>query len=230
MINDIQIEAENRMKKSVSSLQKNLTKIRTGRANTSLLDQISIDYYGSNVPLNQVANIGIEDSRTLKITPWEKDMVQIVEKAIMSSDLGLNPTTAGMIIRIPLPPLTEERRKDLIRVVKQDGEQSKISIRNIRRDSLGDIKELLSEKMIGEDEERKKAFEGANLCRREMEKIIKNGKNTRDDADDAEDCDDNNNNNNNNKNTSTHTRACACAGKRAGARTCARAHTHRQTS
>ena len=155
MINDIQIEAENRMKKSVDSLQKNLTKIRTGRANTSLLDQISIDYYGSNVPLNQVANVGIEDSRTLKITPWEKDMVQIVEKAIMSSDLGLNPTTAGMIIRIPLPPLTEERRKDLIRVVKQDGEQSKISIRNIRRDSLGDIKELLSEKMIGEDEERK---------------------------------------------------------------------------
>jgi|TARA_B100001059_G_scaffold232842_1_gene271517 ribosome recycling factor len=155
MINDIQIEAENRMKKSVNSLQKNLTKIRTGRANTSLLDQISIDYYGSNVPLNQVANVGIEDSRTLKITPWEKDMVQIVEKAIMSSDLGLNPTTAGMIIRIPLPPLTEERRKDLIRVVKQDGEQSKISIRNIRRDSLGDIKELLSEKMIGEDEERK---------------------------------------------------------------------------
>ena len=155
MINDIQIEAENRMKKSVDSLQKNLTKIRTGLANTSLLDQISIDYYGSNVPLNQVANVGIEDSRTLKITPWEKDMVQIVEKAIMSSDLGLNPTTAGMIIRIPLPPLTEERRKDLIRVVKQDGEQSKISIRNIRRDSLGDIKELLSEKMIGEDEERK---------------------------------------------------------------------------
>ena len=155
MINDIQIEAESRMKKSVDSLQKNLTKIRTGRANTSLLDQISIDYYGSNVPLNQVANVGIEDSRTLKITPWEKDMVQIVEKAIMSSDLGLNPTTAGMIIRIPLPPLTEERRKDLIRVVKQDGEQSKISIRNIRRDSLGDIKELLSEKMIGEDEERK---------------------------------------------------------------------------
>jgi len=155
MINDIQIEAENRMKKSVDSLRKNLTKIRTGRANTSLLDQISIDYYGSNVPLNQVANVGIEDSRTLKITPWEKDMVQIVEKAIMSSDLGLNPTTAGMIIRIPLPPLTEERRKDLIRIVKQDGEQSKISIRNIRRDSLADVKELLSEKMIGEDEERK---------------------------------------------------------------------------
>ena len=155
MIDDIKNETEKRMQKSIESLKKNLTKIRTGRANTSLLDQITLDYYGSIVPLNQVANVGIEDSRTLKITPWEKDMIQPIEKAIMSADLGLNPTTAGMIIRIPLPPLTEERRKDLIRVVKQEGEQSKIAIRNIRRDSLGDIKELLIEKIIGEDDERK---------------------------------------------------------------------------
>jgi len=155
MIDDIKNETEKRMQKSIESLKKNLTKIRTGRANTSLLDQITLDYYGSIVPLNQVANVGIEDSRTLKITPWEKDMIQPIEKAIMSADLGLNPTTAGMIIRIPLPPLTEERRKDLIRVVKQEGEQSKIAIRNIRRDSLGDIKELLTEKIIGEDDERK---------------------------------------------------------------------------
>ena len=155
MIDDIKNETEKRMQKSIESLKKNLTKIRTGRANTSLLDQITLDYYGSTVPLNQVANVGIEDSRTLKITPWEKDMIQPIEKAIMSADLGLNPTTAGMIIRIPLPPLTEERRKDLIRVVKQEGEQSKIAIRNIRRDSLGDIKELLTEKIIGEDDERK---------------------------------------------------------------------------
>tara|TARA_B100000614_G_scaffold26259_1_gene20439 strand:- start:454 stop:1011 length:558 start_codon:yes stop_codon:yes gene_type:complete len=155
MIDDIKNETEKRMQKSIESLKKNLTKIRTGRANTSLLDQITLDYYGSTVPLNQVANVGVEDSRTLKITPWEKDMIQPIEKAIMSADLGLNPTTAGMIIRIPLPPLTEERRKDLIRVVKQEGEQSKIAIRNIRRDSLGDIKELLTEKIIGEDDERK---------------------------------------------------------------------------
>ena len=155
MIDDIKNETEKRMQKSIESLKKNLTKIRTGRANTSLLDQITLDYYGSIVPLNQVANVGIEDSRTLKITPWEKDMIQPIEKAIMSADLGLNPTTAGMIIRIPLPPLTEERRKDLIRVVKQEGEQSKIAIRNIRRDSLGDIKELLTERIIGEDDERK---------------------------------------------------------------------------
>ena len=155
MINDIQIAAENRMKKSVNSLQKNLTKIRTGRANTSLLDQISIDYYGSNVPLNQVANVGIEDSRTLKITPWEKDMIQPIEKAIMNSNLGLNPVSAGMIIRVPLPPLTEERRKDMIRVVRQEGEQSRVAVRNIRRDAINDLKEMLKDKMIGEDEERK---------------------------------------------------------------------------
>jgi len=155
VIIEIKEDATQRMKKSVDSLQNNLTKIRTGRANTSLLDQITLDYYGSEVPLNQVANIGIEDSRTLKITPWEKDMIQPIEKAIMNSDLGLNPTSAGMIIRVPLPPLTEERRKDMTRVVKQEGEQSRIAIRNIRRDSLNDVKDLLKEKMIGEDEERK---------------------------------------------------------------------------
>jgi ribosome recycling factor len=155
VIIEIKGDATKRMRKSVDSLQNNLTKIRTGRANTSLLDQISLDYYGSEVPLNQVANIGIEDSRTLKITPWEKDMIQPIEKAIMNSDLGLNPTSAGMIIRVPLPPLTEERRKDMTRVVKQEGEQSRIAIRNIRRDSLNDVKDLLKEKMIGEDEERK---------------------------------------------------------------------------
>ena len=174
MIDDIKNETEKRMQKSIESLKKNLTKIRTGRANTSLLDQITLDYYGSIVPLNQVANVGIEDSRTLKITPWEKDMIQPIEKAIMSADLGLNPTTAGMIIRIPLPPLTEERRKDLIRVVKQEGEQSKISIRNIRRDSLSDIKELLIEKIIGEDDERKGQNEIQLLTDRFVDEVDKN--------------------------------------------------------
>ena len=174
MIDDIKIESEKRMQKSIESLKKNLTKIRTGRANTSLLDQITVDYYGSAVPLNQTANVGIEDSRTLKITPWEKDMVQPIEKAIMKADLGLNPTTAGMIIRIPLPPLTEERRRDLIKIVKQEGEQSKISIRNIRRDSLSDIKELLTEKIIGEDDERKGQSEIQLLTDRYVDEVDKN--------------------------------------------------------
>ena len=174
MIDDIKNETEKRMQKSIESLKKNLTKIRTGRANTSLLDQITLDYYGSTVPLNQVANVGVEDSRTLKITPWEKDMIQPIEKAIMSADLGLNPTTAGMIIRIPLPPLTEERRKDLIRVVKQEGEQSKISIRNIRRDSLSDVEELLTEKIIGEDDERKGQNEIQLLTDRFVDEVDKN--------------------------------------------------------
>ena len=143
------------MKKSVASLQQDFTKIRTGRAHTSLLDHITVEYYGSPVPLNQVANVNVEDSRTLTVTPWEKDMVQPIEKAIMGSDLGLNPATAGTVIRVPLPPLTEERRKDMIRVVRQEAENGRIAVRNIRRDALGDIKDLLKEKMIGEDEERR---------------------------------------------------------------------------
>ena len=120
-----------------------------------LRDQITVDYYGSETALSQVSNISIEDSRTLKITPWEKDMIQPIEKAIMNSNLGLNPVSAGMIIRVPLPPLTEERRKDMIRVVRQEGEQSRVAVRNIRRDAINDLKEMLKDKMIGEDEERK---------------------------------------------------------------------------
>jgi len=143
------------MAKSVASLQQDLTKIRTGRAHTSLLDHITVEYYGSPVPLNQVANVGVEDSRTLIITPWEKDLVKVIEKAIMGSDLGLNPSSAGTVIRVPLPALTEERRKDMIRVVRQEAEGGRIAVRNIRRDALHDIKELLKEKMIGEDDERR---------------------------------------------------------------------------
>jgi len=143
------------MSKSVASLQQELTKIRTGRAHTSLLDHITVEYYGSQVPLNQVSNVGVEDSRTLVVTPWEKDMVQAIEKAIMSSDLGLNPATAGTVIRVPLPALTEERRKDMIRVVRHEAEGGRIAIRNIRRDALHDVKEMFKEKMIGEDDERR---------------------------------------------------------------------------
>ena len=153
MLDEIKKDAAERMAKSVASLKQDLTKIRTGRAHTSLLDHITVDYYGSQVPLNQVSNVGIEDSRTLTITPWEKDMVSVIEKAIMNSDLGLNPASAGTVIRVPLPALTEERRKDMIRIVRHEAEGGRIAIRNIRRDAIGDIKDLLKEKMIGEDDE-----------------------------------------------------------------------------
>jgi ribosome recycling factor len=152
-LDEIKKDAGERMAKSVASLQQELTKIRTGRAHTSLLDHITVEYYGSQVPLNQVSNVGIEDSRTLTVTPWEKEMVAVIEKAIMGSDLGLNPATAGTVIRVPLPPLTEERRKDLIRVVRHEAEGGRIAVRNIRRDAIHDVKELLKEKMIGEDDE-----------------------------------------------------------------------------
>ena len=155
MIEEFKQDAEVRMNKSVESLKGELTKLRTGRAHTSLLEHITVDYYGSEVPINQVANISVADARTLTVTPWEKQMVPVVEKAIMTSDMGLNPATAGEVIRVPLPPLTEERRKDMIRVVRQEGEGARVAIRNIRRDVLGDIKTLLKEKEITEDDERR---------------------------------------------------------------------------
>ena len=155
MLDEIKKDVMSRMAKSVVSLQQELTKIRTGRAHTSLLDHVTVEYYGSQVPLSQASNIGVEDSRTLVVTPWEKDMVQPIEKAIMTSDIGLNPMSAGTIIRVPLPALTEERRKDMIRVVRNEAEGGRIAIRNIRRDAIHDLKELLKEKMIGEDEERR---------------------------------------------------------------------------
>ena len=155
MIDDIKKDANDRMDKSIAALQQELTKLRTGRAHTSLLDHITVEYYGSEVPLNQVANVNVEDSRTLTVSPWEKNMVQPIEKAIMTSDLGLNPATAGTIIRVPLPPLTEERRKDMIRLVRQEAEGGRVAVRNIRRDAISDVKDLLKEKMIGEDEERR---------------------------------------------------------------------------
>ena len=155
MLNDIKKDAASRMAKSVEALRHELTKLRTGRAHTSLLDHITVEYYGSEVALNQVANVNVEDSRTLTITPWEKTMVQPIERAIMNSDLGLNPASAGTVIRVPLPPLTEERRKDMIRIVRQEAEGGRVAIRNIRRDALSDVKDLQKEKMIGEDEERR---------------------------------------------------------------------------
>lgn len=155
MIEDLKKDAATRMHKALEALQDNFSKLRTGRAHTSLLDHITVEYYGSPVPLNQVANVTASDSRTLTITPWEKGMVQAIEKAIMTSDLGLNPNTAGTTIRVPLPPLTEERRRELVKVVRQETEGGKIAVRNIRRDVLGDFKTLLKDKDITEDEERR---------------------------------------------------------------------------
>lgn len=155
MIEDIKQDAAERMEKSVESLKQELSKLRTGRAHVSLLDHITVEYYGSQVPLSQVANVTAEDARTLSIAPWEKDMVSVIEKAIMTSDLGLNPNTAGMLIRVPLPPLTEERRKDMIRVVRNEAEGGRIAIRNIRRDAINHFKDLVKEKEIGEDDERR---------------------------------------------------------------------------
>lgn len=152
MIDGILTDAETRMGKSVDSLRADLVKIRTGRAHPSLLDQIVVDYYGTDSPISQVANVTVEDSRTLAVAPWEKQMVPVIEKAIMNSGLGLNPSTAGNLIRIPMPPLTEERRRELVKVVKNDGENTKIAVRNIRRDANSDFKELLKEKEISEDE------------------------------------------------------------------------------
>lgn len=154
MIKEIVKDAGIRMGKSIESLKQALVKVRTGRAHPSLLDHLVVDYYGSDVPISQVANINVEDARTLMISPWEKQMVQPIEKAIMKSDLGLNPATAGTVIRIPMPPLTEETRRDLVKVVRHDGEAAKVAIRNIRRDANSDFKSLLKEKEVSEDEER----------------------------------------------------------------------------
>jgi ribosome recycling factor len=155
VLEDIKKDAAKRMDKSIESLRQEMTKLRTGRAHTSLLDHITVEYYGTQVPLSQVSNINVEDSRTLVVSPWEKTMVQAVERAIMHSDLGLNPVSAGTVIRVPLPPLTEERRKDMIRLVRQEAEGGRVAIRNIRRDALNDLKDLMKEKLIGADEERR---------------------------------------------------------------------------
>ena len=155
MIEDIKKDARERMGKSIESLKQSLSKVRTGRAHPSLLDHLTVDYYGSEVPISQVANISVEDARTLMVTPWEKQMVQVIEKAIIKSDLGLNPATAGTVMRIPMPPLTEESRRNLVKIVRQDGEGAKVAIRNIRRDANHDLKELLKEKEISEDDDRK---------------------------------------------------------------------------
>ena len=152
MIDDILKDAEQRMQKSIESTKLVLAKVRTGRASPSLIQHLTVDYYGTQTPISQVANITVQDARTLGIQPWEKPMVPLIEKAILESDLGLNPVTAGEIIRIPLPPLTEERRKEMAKLVGAEGENGKVAIRNVRRDANNHVKELLKENLLTEEE------------------------------------------------------------------------------
>jgi ribosome recycling factor len=154
-IADIQKTTEQKMLKSVEALKHDFAKVRTGRAHTGLLDHIHVDYYGSMVPLSQVAQVGLGDARTITVQPWEKKMVPVVEKAIRDSDLGLNPATSGDVIRVPMPPLTEQRRKELVKVVRHEGENAKVAVRNLRRDANHGVKELLKAKQISEDDDRR---------------------------------------------------------------------------
>jgi ribosome recycling factor len=163
MLDDIKKDARERMAKCVQTFQSDMKKLRTGRAHPSLIEHLKVDYYGSDTPLNQVANIAVEDGRTLVVSPWEKTMVQAIEKAIHKSDLGLNPMTAGTVIRIPMPALTEERRRDITKVLRQDAEGARVAVRNVRRDVMSDIKDLLKEKQISQDDEKRAEVEVQKL-------------------------------------------------------------------
>jgi ribosome recycling factor len=155
MINDIKKEAEQRMQRGIEALKEEMRRLRTGRAHAGLLEHVMVEYYGTHVPVKQTANISVEDARTLVVTPWEKGMVAAIEKAIINSGLGLNPVTAGQVIRVPLPPMTEERRRELVKVVRAQAEGGRVALRNVRREALGDLKDLLKEKMIAQDDERR---------------------------------------------------------------------------
>jgi ribosome recycling factor len=171
MIEDVKKDAAERMAKCVAALRNELKRLRTGRASTSLLEHIRVDYYGSDVPLQQVANVAVEDARTLTVVPWEKQMVPVIEKAIMTSDLGLMPATAGNVIRVPLPALTEERRRDLGKVVRHEGENSRVAIRNVRRDVMHELKEMLKEKLVSEDDDRRAQEEVQKLTDRYVAEV-----------------------------------------------------------
>jgi ribosome recycling factor len=175
MLDDIKKDAVARMSKCVQTFQAELKKLRTGRAHPSLVEHLKVEYYGSEVPLQQVASISVEDGRTLVISPWEKAVVQAIEKAIFKSDLGLTPMTAGTVIRVPMPPLTEERRRDITKVLRHDAENARVAVRNVRRDVMTDIKELLKEKMISQDDERRAEVEVQKLTDKyvaEIEQVL----------------------------------------------------------
>mgnify|MGYP001264804187 CR=1 FL=1 len=171
MLDEVKKDCITRMQKCVQVFMADLKKMRTGRAHPSLVEHLKVDYYGADMPLNQVANISIEDARTIVVSPWEKTMVQAIEKAIHKSDLGLSPMSAGAVIRIPLPPLTEERRRDITKVVRHDAENARVSVRNVRRDVLADVKEVLKEKMISEDDDRRSQDEIQKLTDRHVHEI-----------------------------------------------------------
>jgi ribosome recycling factor len=173
MLDDIKKDARERMTKCVQTFQADMKKLRTGRAHPSLIEHLKVDYYGNDTPLNQVANIAVEDGRTLVVSPWEKTMVQAIEKAIHKSDLGLNPMTAGTVIRIPMPALTEERRRDITKVLRQDAEGARVAVRNVRRDVMTDIKDLLKEKLISQDDEKRAEAEIQKLTDQHIADIEK---------------------------------------------------------
>jgi ribosome recycling factor len=172
-IADSKKQAADKMAKSIETLKHDLAKIRTGRAHTGLIDHIRVDYYGSEVPLNQVANVTLSDARTISIQPFEKKMVQVVEKAIRESDLGVNPATSGDVIRVPMPPLTEERRRELTKIVKHEGENAKVAVRNIRRDAINHLKDLLKKSEVGEDEEKRSQDEVQKMTDKSIADIDK---------------------------------------------------------
>jgi len=155
MLDDLKKDAVDRMQKCVVAFRNELKKLRTGRAHTSLLEHLRVEYYGSEVPLTQVANVALEDARTITVTPWEKNMVGVIEKAIMKSELGLMPNTAGTVIRVPMPPLTEERRREMTKVVRHEAENARVAVRNVRRDVMSDLKDMLKEKLLSQDDDRR---------------------------------------------------------------------------
>jgi ribosome recycling factor len=171
MLEDLKKDAAERMQKCVVALRNELKRLRTGRAHPSLLEHLRVEYYGSEVPLQQVANIAVEDARTLTITPWEKNMVQAIEKAIMKSDLGLMPATAGTVIRVPMPPMTEERRRELTKVVRQEAENARVAVRNVRRDVMNELKEMLKEKLLSQDDDRRAQDEIQKLTDKHVAEI-----------------------------------------------------------
>jgi ribosome recycling factor len=173
MIADVKKTAEQKMKKTLETLKNDLGKIRTGRAHTGLLDHITVDYYGTPTPIPQVANVTLIDARTIGVTPWDKKMAGVLEKAIRDSDLGLNPATQGETVRVPMPPLTEERRRDLIKVVRAEGENARVAVRNVRRDANNHLKDLLKQKKVAEDEERRAQDEVQKLTDRHIAEIDK---------------------------------------------------------
>jgi len=172
-MNDIKKQATDKMAKSVDTLKHDLAKIRTGRAHTGLIDHLRVDYYGSEMPINQVANVTLADARTISIQPFEKKMVQVVEKAIRDSDLGVNPATSGDVIRVPMPALTEERRKEMTKLVRHEGENAKVAVRNIRRDAIQHLKDLLKEGEVGEDQEKRAQDEVQKLTDKSIADIDK---------------------------------------------------------